>query len=159
MRAFSGFLAFLFAVVLLSASGFIAIAITTGQSVRFWEESESPPMPTTSDVPTEPTTNNTVEINFVFCTEPEDGLELTATTCSPVPIRDDSKVFIQLANGEPITIDGFETVKTGFKITIDAGDTVMAISIENQFFPPITFGGSTLKLEQVSETRTVYLPI
>ncbi len=127
--------------------------------MRFWEDAEPTPVATTTVDPVETTIDNKVEVNFVFCTEPGDGVELSAATCSPVSIRDDTKVFIQLANGEPITVDGFETVKTGFKIAIDAGDTVMVVSIENRHFDAVTFGEATLQLDQVSEPRTVYLPI
>lgn len=159
MKAFLGLLTFLCAVLLLASGAFVAIAITTGHSVRFWQEPVIPPVASQTIEPVGTPVDKSVEINFVFCREPDDGAELNAGNCTPLAIRDDSTVHVQLAMGAPIVIDGFRDVKTGFKIRIDSGDTVMAISIENDYFPTTTFGESTLRLEKVSQPRTVYLPL
>jgi hypothetical protein len=159
VKAFSGLLIYLGVILLLAASAFIAITITTGHSLRFWEDTVALATVAPTIEPTVDPAENQVEINFVFCDQSNDGTKLTADVCTPLAIRRDSKVYIQMANGSPITIDGFPDVNTGFKITMDSGDTVMAVSIENPYFSPITFGESTLKLQQVAESRTVYLPL
>lgn len=173
MKEFASLLAFLCAMLFLSAVAFVTIAITTGTSVRFWDDGVVPTEETqdvslassTEASPTElpPTVESTpapkVEINFVFCHESPDAVELNSATCSPALIRSDSRVSVQMAKGDPVTIDGFEDVRTGFKVALDSGDTIIAVSIENDYFDPITFSGASLGLEDVQEPRTVYLPI
>lgn len=169
MKESSGFLGFLVVMLLLSALAFFTIVITTGHSINFWDAPTTLATETsaeTTDTPTTPTattavakTDTNVELNFVFCAAPKDGVALTSENCSPLGIRRDSSVYVQMANGDPITIDGFEGVNTGFKIKIDSGDTVIAISIENPYFSPIIFGESLLNLKEVSESKTVYLPL
>lgn len=158
--------------LLIVVSAFVAIAVTTGQFTTTQNEETSTPSATatapatatveataTSEATSESTAESDIEITFVFCNQPDDGTVLTAETCTPLAIRRDSKVYVQVAKGAPTTIDGFPDINTGFKMKMDRGDTVVALSIENPYFTTITFGQATLKLEQVTESRTVYLPL